>query len=46
MVQNSRKDDESNTLGNLGVHILMGVKQTNDFLTGTTWILMIYLFFL
>lgn len=46
MVQNSRKDDESNTLGNLGVHILMGVKQTNDFLTGTTWILMISLFLL
>ena len=44
MVQNSKKEDEGNTLGNFGVHILMGVKQTNDFLTGTTWVLMISLF--
>jgi len=44
MVQNSKKEDEGNTLGSLGVHILMGVKQTNDFLTGTTWVLMVSLF--
>lgn len=40
MVQNSKKEDEGNTLGNLGVHVLMGVQQTNNFLTGATWILM------
>ena len=44
MVQNSKKEDEGNTLGSLGVHVLMGVKQTNNFLTGTTWILMSLLF--
>ena len=38
IVQNSKKD-EGNNLDGMGAHILMGVKQTNDFLVGTTWIL-------
>lgn len=40
VVQNSKKEDEGNSLSGFGVHILMGVKQTNEFLTGGTWILM------
>ncbi len=44
MVQSSKKEDEGNSLGNMGVHVLMGVQQTNEFLTGGTWILLGSLF--
>lgn len=46
VLQNSKKEGDGNTLGNMGANQIIGVKKTSDLLERSTWVLLILLFML